>query len=160
MSKQKKFKIGVSILILILGTIGSIYFSVYLDTLLSKGKIDIHIFKIQKSFEIIKNSRNALKLLGCFELLLIIMNFIYFFSNDRAYESDLIQITPAISIPVPAGQKQHGSARFMTEKEKEKAFTILEIKQDKEIKNLLKYGYDDLKNMKGGDENRISSRNC
>lgn len=42
------------------------------------------------------------------------------FTNE--YKSDMQKVTDNISIPVKAGQAQHGSARFMTQKEIEESF--------------------------------------
>jgi len=75
-------------------------------------------------------------------------------TNHKTYQSDLIQITPNIMTPSPAGQKQFGSARWMTQNEKESTFTnCLLDKNDKIISYLIKHGYDDLKPEKAGDEN-------
>lgn len=48
-------------------------------------------------------------LLGCFVLITS--------GTTNAYQSDLMEITPDIKIPVPAGQGQHGTAKFL-EKDK------------------------------------------
>jgi type IV secretion system protein VirD4 len=47
-----------------------------------------------------------------------------------------MKITPDISTPVPAGQKQFGSARWMTEGEKEKAFRCYEMDKNGETELL------------------------
>lgn len=57
------------------------------------------------------------------------------------YKSDLRQVTDTITTPERMGQLQHGSARFMTEKEKEKEFCSAVLPQ-----NL----HDDIKLSKGG----------
>ncbi|MGJ0847787.1 hypothetical protein ACR77J_13940 [Tissierella praeacuta] len=151
MEKQTKVKIMTSILVLILGTIIGVYVSVNLHILLSSQKVDLNIFKIRDGIEIIKNDSRALKLFCCFELLILVSSIFYFVTDSKTYKSELIQITPEISIPIEAGQKQFGSARFMKEGEKRKAFTRIEIRQDKRIKDLLNHGYDDIKNLEGGD---------
>lgn len=56
--------------------------------------------------------------------------------------------------PSPAGQKQFGSARWMTDREKKDAFTNCTLnKNDKLIDYLIEHGYDDLELEKEGDEN-------
>ena len=45
-------------------------------------------------------------------------------TNMRPYESDLDTITPEIQTPRAVGQYQHGSARWMTDSEKDKAFDM------------------------------------
>lgn len=151
MKKQKKIKIIISVLIFIIGTVVSIYFSVYIDELLSKGEIDPNVFKMKNLIRIVKNNLKVLKLFGCLELLMFLGSLSYVITNDRFYESDLIEITPEIKIPVATGQNQFGSARFMTEKEKNK-LNPLQLKEDARIKELLKHGYDDVKNIAGGDK--------
>lgn len=60
--------------------------------------------------------------------------------------SSMVKITPDIKTPVPAGQKQHGSARWQTKKEIYKNFDIARLdKNSKTIKYLIDHGYDDLK---------------
>lgn len=153
MKKQKKIKVISSIFIFILGTIANIYSSTYLHNLLSNEKVDLDIFEIQASIQVIKNNLKALKLFGCFELLILLISLLFIFSEEKIYKSDLVQITPKIKIPVKAGQNQFGSARFMTDEEKE-VFGVLYLKKDTEIKGLIKHGYDDIKNLKGGEKNR------
>ncbi len=60
--------------------------------------------------------------------------------KDTFYESELIEITPNIKIPAPAGQMQFGSARFATDIEKESLFEVCELKRDKRIKDLIEWG--------------------
>ena len=62
MSKQKKYKIILGILIFVLGTIASIYFTVYLDALFSHKDINIYIFKIERIKNFFKNDIRTLKL--------------------------------------------------------------------------------------------------
>lgn len=47
--------------------------------------------------------------------------------KGSAYESELIKITDKISTPVAAGQKQHGSAKWMSRKEFDKHFNYHEL---------------------------------
>lgn len=150
LSKQKKIKLIISILIIIFGTLANIYFSTLLDQIFS-GK-EMGLPNMQMFISSIKESGNHLKLFISLELLIILLGIFYMVLNDKTYQSDLIQITPNISTPVPAGQKQFGSARWMTHKEKPKAFPVCIInRNDSVIDYLVEHGYDDL--MEGGDKN-------
>ena len=60
-------------------------------------------------------------------LALIISTYVWII-GDKQYVSDLIQVTDKISIPVPAGQGQYGSARFATEKEVEEFLDYVDFK--------------------------------
>ena len=67
----------------------------------------------------------------------------------RPYESDLDTITPEIRTPKAVGQYQHGSARWMSDAEKGKAFDSFTLDpDDPAIRELLKTGYDGLDFMK------------
>ena len=83
---------------------------------------------------------------------MILISIFFLLKNDRFYESSMIEVTPQIKIPAPAGQKQFGSARFMSEDEKD-IFGVIYIKRDKIIKNLINHGYDDISHLKRGDRN-------
>lgn len=153
MKKIDRLKIITSILIFIAGTIGSLYIVSYIHLLLIGEMINLEIIEFFQTIEIIKGHKNSMTLFIAFELLVILIGMIYFLSNDKFYQSELITITPDISIPVSAGQKQFGSARFMTEEERGELFNILTIKHDKTIKELINHGYDDVSALKGGDNN-------
>ena len=69
--------------------------------------------------------------------------------------SNMMRVTDDIKTPVVAGQKQHGSARWLTKKEQYKTFDIAQIStKNPYIRQLIKSGYDDLKFIKkDGDKN-------
>jgi len=59
-------------------------------------------------------------------------------------------VTPDIQTPAAVGQYQHGLAKWLSEKEKDKAFESFVLDPDDElIKGLLQSGYDGLDFMKG-----------
>jgi len=67
----------------------------------------------------------------------------------RPYQSHLNTVTPDIQTPAAVGQYQHGSAKWLTEKEKDKAFECFILDpNDKLIAELIQGGYDDLDFMK------------
>ena len=70
--------------------------------------------------------------------------------------SNMVRVTKDIKTPVSAGEKQHGSARWLTKKEQYKSFDIAQISlKNPLIREMIKCGYDDLEFMKknGGEEN-------
>jgi len=78
---------------------------------------------------------------------------LYFTANNKPYQSELREITPQIRTPVPAGQKQHGSAEWLTEREKDIAFNSADINFcDRYIKRLVREGYYDIQEQKAGKE--------
>lgn len=61
----------------------------------------------------------------------------YYAANNKPYQSELVEITPAISTPVVAGQKQFGSAKWLTEKDEAFKSFNLDIKNS-ELREILK----------------------
>ncbi|WP_242853210.1 hypothetical protein [Pseudobacteroides cellulosolvens] len=68
------------------------------------------------------NSKQHLMLFLFFQGLVVVMAVMFFFTNLRPYQSNLVEITPEIKTPVPVGQYQHGSARWLKDEEKDKVF--------------------------------------
>lgn len=67
----------------------------------------------------------------------ILLCSIYFYlANMKPYQSDLDAITPDIATPVRAGQMQFGSARWLTEEEKNKGFKSIKLRKN-ELKILM-----------------------
>jgi len=76
---------------------------------------------------------------------------VFVFPHEYAAVSKpLNTVTPDIQTPAAVGQYQHGSAKWLSEKEKDKAFESFVLDPDDElIKGLLQSGYDGLDFMKG-----------
>lgn len=144
MERKTIAKVILGILIFLIGTIGAIAFTSYLDALIMNKQINMSIFKIPYIQNLLNNPK-ALKLFYSFELLVLLMSIFLVVKNDKFYESNMIKITPKIKIPVAAGQMQFGSARFMTVEEKEEQGVLYIRKKDNKIKKIINQGYDDLK---------------
>ena len=68
--------------------------------------------------------------------------------KDTFYESELIEITPRIKIPVPAGQMQFGSARFISDEEMDNLFTVCKINlKDNLMKELMEFGTNEFQKL-------------
>jgi type IV secretion system protein VirD4 len=79
----------------------------------------------------------------------LIMSVVFFLTNMRPYQSHLRTITPDIQTPAAVGQYQHGSAKWLTDKEKDKSFESFVLDpNDPQIKELLRSGYDGLDFLK------------
>ena len=95
------------------------------------------------------SSRQHLMLYLCLQGFVCVLAVMFFLTNMRPYESDLDTITPEIKTPRAVGQYQHGSARWMSDAEKDKAFdSFILDPHDPAIRELLKTGYDGLDFMK------------
>ena len=80
-----------------------------------------------------------------FECFVILCCVLFFVQNSRSYQSDLMKVTDDIEIPVPVGQYQHGSSRWLKEEEKEKVFEAYNLDPSNPvIKELIATGYDGL----------------
>lgn len=67
------------------------------------------------------------KLFGVFELVVLLICACYFFLSQRPYQAKTFKVTNKIEIPIPYGQGQHGTAWFMSEKDKERLFSYVEL---------------------------------
>lgn len=99
-------------------------------------------------FECIKSmmaNTQHLLLFLCSQGFMLILAAVFFLTNMRPYQSRLNIVTPDIKTPAAVGQYQHGSAKWLSEKEKDKAFDSFKLNpQDELIKELLQSGYDGL----------------
>ncbi|WP_201259645.1 hypothetical protein [Tissierella sp. P1] len=151
MEKSTKGKILIASFEVIIGTIINIYFSTYLHNLLSNTKVP-SIPKFSQSIVSIVSIKQNLLLFLCFEIFVLLIAAYIITTKDKAYQSDLMKITPNIFTPVAAGQKQFGSARWMKKEEKDKAFPICKLdKSDKSIEYLIKVGDSDMNQEEGVD---------
>ncbi len=155
MSKnESKIKTITIILILILGSIFNLYFSTLLHQILSKEISELALPSLKSCIYSLKTNANHLYLYMAFQITIILGGILYLVTNNKPYQSDLVKITPNIMTPAPAGQKQFGSARWMTQEEKDKVFSTCVLKKnDKLISYLIEHGYDDIEIEKVGDEN-------
>ena len=101
-------------------------------------------YPIKECIESIRTVKKHRLLFLCFEGLSFCLASALMVSYSRNYISKLQCITPKIYTPVAAGQNQFGSARWMTEKEKAKAFDTAVINhKDEFYKALLSAGKKD-----------------
>lgn len=85
-------------------------------------------FSYQNALLILTRSGQVRLLYVCIELLyLAFALWILLEDNKKLSQVDTMQITEDISIPVPAGNGQHGNERFMKESEKSKYFQVFEF---------------------------------
>lgn len=142
---DKKSRFLVSCLIFLTGLIVNIYFSEALNLILSRRVKMLRFVPITECILSIVSQKQHTLLFLCLQGFIILLAFLYYFTNSKPYQSELKEITPQIRTPVPAGQKQHGSAKWLSDKEKEKAFdtAVLDL-EDKYIKKLMTDGSSDI----------------
>lgn len=123
--------------------------------ILTKKMTTLTIPSLKNSIQSMTVSRKHLLLFLYLDEFAALFSVFYFVANNKPYQSDLRVITPKISTPVPAGQKQFGSAEWLTEKEKDLAFNSFILnRNDTTVKALIEHGCDDLKEIEKGCEGK------
>lgn len=146
---MKSKVITVSVLFIVLSLI-NVWFSTCVHLILSSSFTEFTDIKyIDCIVGILSNSSQG-NLFLVMELLILTLILILMFtynSDSRHYTSKMNRITDYIETPEVAGQNQHGSARWMTENEKNELFDTIELDCEY-INRLAAQGYDDLQFMK------------
>ena len=139
--KYKQLKLMISALIFLVGLWMNIYFSTNLHFLLLK-KMDVLSFIPMKScFESMATSGQHLSLFLYLQGFVLLCSIYFYLANMKPYQSDLVVITPEISTPVRAGQMQFGSARWLSEEEKNKGFKCITLKNSELKEHILSKNY-------------------
>ena len=142
---KTKPKLILCAVIFLVGSFVSVYFSAALHGILSR---QMSTLEIKGFFECIRSmaaDRQHLTLFMCLSGFSLVLSIVFFLTNMRPYQSHLRSITPEIQTPAAVGQFQHGSAKWLTDKEMDKAFdSFILDPNDERIRNLLRSGYDGL----------------
>lgn len=136
--KKDKYRIPVCIFLLVIGTLSAMALAQMIDDIMTTRRIITSLWNV---FEIIGNIlRNGQqrKLFFLLELMVIMLCIVYYVCAKRTYQADTYKVTDEITIPVPYGQGQHGTAWFMTEKEKMHSFEWLELLPENSLISKLK----------------------
>jgi type IV secretion system protein VirD4 len=146
---KTKPKLVICVFIFLVGSFGSVFISTALHNILSGETSTLAIAGFSECISSITASRQHLMLFLCFSGFMLVLAAVFFLTNMRPYQSHLNTVTPDIQTPAAVGQYQHGSAKWLTEKEKDKAFeSFILDPNDPQIKELLRSGYDGLDFMK------------
>lgn len=133
------------------------FFSTIFHKLLSREINNLSFPKFEDCLKSLMSNQKHLKLFLSFLALSFLASIGFYFSDDKAYQSQLTKVTPMIYTPVKAGQNQHGSARWLTEKEKKEVFKSYTLNSSNSyIKDLIKKGEKDLNER--GEENRAKRK--
>lgn len=144
-SGEKKPRLGLALLIVLLGSICNLFFSTALHNLLSGLTSSLVFPSPSFSLHSLVSSKTHLLLFFCFQGMVIVLAALFFVFNNQPYQSELKQVAPGIETPVPTGQHQHGSARWMRDEELLHLFDneTLDL-QHPYLQKLIATGYDDL----------------
>ncbi len=95
---------------------------------ITSGAVDISALRFGNIISLLTSERQIqaffLAILGVAALGILVL---VFNRGNDAYTGKLVKITDKISTPAPAGQKQHGSAKWMSQKDFDKQFDHIEL---------------------------------
>lgn len=120
--KYKKQKLIISVLIFLVGLWLNLFLSTNLHFLLLRKNQVISLLSIKEAIDSMMISKSHLLLFLCFQGFVVLGAIFYYVENHKPYQSEILKLTPQISTPVVAGQKQFGAATWLSEKEKNLVF--------------------------------------
>ncbi len=128
MSKKILYRIPVCIFIFVVGSITALLFASVLNDVLTTGSISTDLTDFSTIFSGVFGGEKPRKLYLLLEALVVLLCVVYFVCAERTYQTETYKVTDNISVPVPSGQGQHGTAWFMSDKIKRRAFETLGYK--------------------------------
>lgn len=133
----------------------NMYFSTIVHEVLNKTFEGVNTLTMAHCIASIKANQNHFTVFISLQLFVMLGLALLLLNRYGDFISNMMRVTDDIKTPVVAGQKQHGSARWLTKKEQYKTFDIAQIStKNPYIRQLIKSGYDDLKFIKkDGDKN-------
>lgn len=141
MSKKILYRIPVCIFIFVVGSITAMLFASVLNDVLTTGSISTDLTDFSTTISGVFGGEKPRKLYLLLEALVVLLCVVYFVCAERTYQTDTYKVTDNISVPVPSGQGQHGTAWFMSNKEKHSMYHFVEISQSNAvIKSLMEQG--------------------
>ena len=140
-NKSKYYRIPVCIFIFVVGSITAMLFASVLNDVLTTGSISTDLTDFSTTISGVFGGEKPRKLYLLLEALVVLLCVVYFVCAERTYQTDTYKVTDNISVPVPSGQGQHGTAWFMSNKEKHSMYHFVEISQSNAvIKALMEQG--------------------
>ena len=146
---KTKPKLIMCAVIFLIGSFLCVYFSAALHNIFSKQMSTLEISGFFECLRSMAQDRQHRMLFLCLSGFSFILSVVFFLTNMRPYQSHLNKVTPEIETPAAVGQYQHGSAKWLSDKEKDKAFeSFILDPNDGHIAKLIESGYDGLDFMK------------
>ena len=147
-----KTKIIMCVFIFIVGTAVNVVWSNLMNASIKKIPLGDGFFNLGRLLKNIQTDEQLGKLFFLFEGVVLLLCMCYFFLSQRPYQAKTHKVTDEISIPIPYGQGQHGTAWFMDKKEKRSAFSYLNIAaESSKIAKLLHSGDERYKAIEKGE---------
>ncbi|WP_181593101.1 TRAG family protein [Paenibacillus sp. YN15] len=141
-AKQKLLLCG---LLFVGGAVFNLFFTTALHGALSGATKTLALPSLGQSLTSLFTQKAHFLLFLCFQGITLLLAVLFFVTNSQPYQSKLKQVAPGIETPVPVGQHQHGSARWLRKEEMPRVFDsqILDLSHPF-IQQLMQTGYDDL----------------
>lgn len=124
---KTKYKIVMCVFLFTVGTAVNLLWSNMVNASIRKTGFGNGIFNFGNLVGNLFADEQLRKLFGVFELVVLLICACYFFLSQRPYQAKTFKVTNKIEIPIPYGQGQHGTAWFMTDKDKERLFSCVEL---------------------------------
>jgi type IV secretion system protein VirD4 len=140
-----KEKLILSSIIIGIGTVFNLFFTAALHGLLSRQYDTLTLIPLLQCLDGLFTQKQQLLMFLSFEGFIVLCCTLFFIQNSRSYQSELMKVTDDIFTPIPVGQFQHGSSRWLREKEKSKVFACFTLDpKNKIIGEMIATGYDNL----------------
>ncbi len=139
MSKKTKQKVYIAVMVLLVMLVVNPYIIDFTVGMLFKNgqwRFQLNLIKV---YQDIFADKNYITFLGCLAALEIYA-VISIGSNENPYKSDLMAITPDIKTPVPAGQNQCGSARWLDKRRYDEVLASFILQKNGMVRGELKQG--------------------
>lgn len=121
------------------GIISALYFVAYLDSVLLRAKLESFHFLYIILY--VASRKNTRKLFFILFAAIVMAITVLILQDSKDYQSAQIVVTPKISTPVPAGQGQCGTAKWLDKKEYDNAFSHFTLDKKMHCFNRLLQSY-------------------
>lgn len=150
-NNSKFYRIPVCIFLFVSGTLIALLFSNALNDMIIYGKLTTQMTDLSALMGNVLAHDKLRQLFLLLEALVTLMCVVYYVCAKRTYQADTYKVTDSISIPMPYGQGQHGTAWFMRKKEMKKCYTSLSVSEiDPTVQKLLHNGDERFKATENG----------
>lgn len=150
-NNSKFYRIPVCIFLFVSGSLIALLFSNALNDMIIYGKLTTRMTDLSALMGNVLAHDKLRQLFLLLEALVALMCVVYYVCAKRTYQADTYKVTDSISIPMPYGQGQHGTAWFMRKKEMKKCYTSLSVSEiDPTVQKLLHNGDERFKATENG----------
>lgn len=146
---RTKQKLLLAALLFGFGAIFNLFFTTALHGVLSGTTKSLALPSVEQGLVSLFTHKAHFMLFLCLQGIILLLAVLFFVANSQPYQSKLKTVAPGIETPVPVGQHQHGSARWLREEELPLAFDSQTFDLSHPfIQRLIQSGYEDLDFLK------------